>query len=803
MEKNRGADRQHGAAAARQRLLATFGQLQTYIFQIELLKRCDPDVILGGETLRNLKLNAMMVRYLEKHINTGFVKQAEIYLTPMTYALHLSLRYAKKEGESVLAAIESYRLHGNIRKFFSDTMGLAGDCPYHRGVSLRTYGGEVRTEIKFLHDVENILKQLNFCHLITPVDEAESFFDALDGFLSLTIGSGFVVPPQLFDPSHPCSVCFEELCVTANQGEAIHRRMANKICDHITKQIRVRIDREEILRHLPYIAGLDPERKRAALAALEAIGQRMRNTDSSYNQTTIDTADAILEAHNVFLPASKRLYAISELRYWLASGSIGNTDNQTSVMSGTISAFAANLDLLAERECRLDLETAAVELALFNRTMMHFDKAYADNMAELDVIDCLLLGSRSASPDDQIEALIRACYDHHMSAPLLRRLADPDKANEDALRKVLERASKMNSQNNGSNRGGDNLQTKNTLGIITESSDSSDTDEDEQRKSITQRYDLNTNIRNTWEDLIRRVDEDTRERRKLYSEKLTKRSLASLDRCVREQRRELEKTLRINVFGETLLSTFVAAYNGFRSRAGVLTKVINAAGTVIDNRNWDGAFDAHRFMRTSLLRQSIDPAMLPSLTHKFFELVNGPLFCHDRHIFAQPPNTPLYFSVENVGLLPHLREELARFMVTPRGADWTTSTFQGFYDFSGIEGVTAAQRLAWKYIRELILATALFSSVFHCGEVKLSRADRASPGTDGVPLCTDGLYVTYETECPLISVIRAGQNGEITRGTLVVIDKDVFSMLYTVLQQLAPETAERAQQQPEERSSTE
>ncbi|SBO07701.1 Tripartite terminase subunit UL28 [Human alphaherpesvirus 1 strain 17] len=245
--------------------------------------------------------------------------------------------------------------------------------------------------------------------------------------------------------------------------------------------------------------------------------------------------------------------------------------------------------------------------------------------------------------------------------------------------------------------------------------------------------------------------------------------------------------LRVSVHGEVLPATFAAVANGFAARARFCA-LTAGAGTVIDNRSAPGVFDAHRFMRASLLRHQVDPALLPSITHRFFELVNGPLFDHSTHSFAQPPNTALYYSVENVGLLPHLKEELARFIMGAggSGADWAVSEFQRFYCFDGISGITPTQRAAWRYIRELIIATTLFASVYRCGELELRRPDCSRPTSEGRYRYPPGVYLTYDSDCPLVAIVESAPDGCIGPRSVVVYDRDVFSILYSVLQHLAP-----------------
>nr|QBH82605.1 UL28_1 [Human alphaherpesvirus 2] len=444
-------------------------------------------------------------------------------------------------------------------------------------------------------------------------------------------------------------------------------------------------------------------------------------------------------------------------------------------------AFADNLNALAQRELQQETAAVAVELALFGRRAEHFDRAFGGHLAALDMVDALIIGGQATSPDDQIEALIRACYDHHLTTPLLRRLVSPEQCDEEALRRVLARLGA-----GGATGGAEEEEPRAAAeeggrrrGAGTPASEDGERGPEPGAQGPE-----------SWGDIATRAAADVRERRRLYADRLTKRSLASLGRCVREQRGELEKMLRVSVHGEVLPATFAAVANGFAARARFCA-LTAGAGTVIDNRAAPGVFDAHRFMRASLLRHQVDPALLPSITHRFFELVNGPLFDHSTHSFAQPPNTALYYSVENVGLLPHLKEELARFIMGAggSGADWAVSEFQKFYCFDGVSGITPTQRAAWRYIRELIIATTLFVSVYRCGELELRRPDCSRPTSEGLYRYPPGVYLTYNSDCPLVAIVESGPDGCIGPRSVVVYDRDVFSILYSVLQHLAPRLA--------------
>ncbi|AMB17005.1 DNA packaging terminase subunit 2 [Macropodid alphaherpesvirus 1] len=745
------------ASRARQKLLVLLGQLQTYIFQIELLKRCDPQI--GTQQMAKLKLNILQVMQLKLQLGDGLTDQQLRLLTPLSVTVDLLLEYSHREGVRVLRALEVFSATGDPKQFFELSMGLVGPCPYHQPIQLETYGGTIDSEICFLHDVENFLKQLNYCHLITSPMRANQTLAQVKQYLTVTIGSGLIVPPEINDPSHPCFVCFEELCVIANQGTTVARRLADTICNHVTQQAKVRIDANELQRYLPHIQGISEPARTLAMGVMDQLLDRSGHQEGTRENPQLDSihseAGAILEAHDVFKTATPRLYAISEMRFWLISG---NRERQT-----TMETFAANLNELAKRELHQELITTAAELAIFKRRGVRFDRFYEDIVKAVDMIDALILGGQATAPDDQIEALIRACYDHHLTTPLLQRLVNPERCDEEALRKLLTRSEAPSGGDEGTCGEPDTRSPQARL-------DNKDMSEPE-----------------AWADVVARAMTDVRERRRLYAERLTKRSLNALSRCVREQRGELEKMLRVSVYGDVLPVIFSSLFNGFSSRAQFVLNT-SKAGTVIDNRTNANIFDAHRFMRASLLRHHIDSALLPAITHKFFELVNGPFFDHYTHNFAQPPNTALYYSVENVGLLPHLKEELARFILSTNGggASWAISDFQKFYCFDDISGITPTQRVAWKYIRELIIATTLFTAVYRCGEIELRRPDHTYPTPEGHTNYPIGLYITYDTECPLIALVENDPSGDIGPASVVIYDKDVFSILYSILQYLAP-----------------
>lgn len=110
--------------------------------------------------------------------------------------------YAEVEGERVLRAVDDVNLAGP-EGFFRATMRLDEPCEYHVRVHLDTYGGPIDAEVQFLHDAENFLKQLNYCHLITGFEAGLDALESVARFLTRTVGSGIVVPRSCVTPPIP------------------------------------------------------------------------------------------------------------------------------------------------------------------------------------------------------------------------------------------------------------------------------------------------------------------------------------------------------------------------------------------------------------------------------------------------------------------------------------------------------------------------------------------------------------------------------------------------------------------------
>ncbi|ATG31638.1 DNA packaging terminase subunit 2 [Gallid alphaherpesvirus 1] len=752
------------------RLMALAGQLQTLLFQIDILKRCDPEILLQKRLRSRIKHNALMALYIHSLLSNELSMQVNYRLTLQTYCVWLWLRRACSEIAALCNEIDKYSVLKDRKCFFEATLGYGKGfiCPLHAEVQLQLYGMSsiISKELVLINDVENFMKQLNYCHCVVSCKNAIEALNTIDEFLVLSSGGSLVAAPDTYDHGQPCYVCLEELSVTANQGETIYRRLGYKICDHLTRQFPVNVSTDDLKRHLPFLRDVDPEKLKNVLSnetRIEAENhvEAGRTLSSSPGESE---ASKILNKYDVFTEPPGPVYQLSELQYWLASGkrTPSGVESQTTTSQSVLKQLDKDLSELFKRAEDFEQECIRLERTLFEKVHAHFHRvAQAELISpQHSLVDTLITGVLATSPDTEIAALIKACYDHHLSLPLFRRLRNPEKVDTDALEELVEKLRSSDKETQP----------------VTEGTSTSD---------------LTANLRGTIERdedsievLLKKAERDLDVRQKNYVEKLSARSFSNLDRCIKIQRAELEKLMRVNIYGETLPVMYVTLKNAFLARRAFLDIVcaeesLHSKILRID-QNDGRAYDWHQYIRSSITRYQIDQTMLPRLTNRFFEILSGPLFKHHKERFPQPPNTSIYFSVENVGLLPHLKEELANFTKRHRSCDWMTSEFRRFYNFAGISNSTAIQRAACGYIREALFATTAFEKIFHSGNTKLLRADCVEFDLDG-PILENGLYLTFEEEHPLVAVWGVDDRGKLGPASTIIVEKDLYAVLYAIL----------------------
>nr|AAU84532.1 UL28 [Fibropapilloma-associated turtle herpesvirus] len=730
--------------------VALVSRLNAFLFQLELLKRCDPEAVVVSPLRRSLKLNCLMVAYLRDRLEVHVKEQNRTEADYALYSLGLALTSACREAGRCWQLLEEFERNRDKRAFFRGAMGLDVPCPYHVETELRAYGDvRVTKQLSTVNDAENLLKQVNYIHAVVPEAAAAELFARIDDFFSETLANGPVAAFEAYDESAPCAVCFEELCVTANQGQSVYKRLADRVCDHLATRYQVHVDEDDLLKNLPYAGGHAPQRLNALCEDLrharhEAQDERQKaeNGCGATESAVMDETERLLNSFDVFCNVPPAVYKMSELKFWLLAGSGDET---------AIDLYGRRLADLEEKDALLARQEALTSLRLFGVRLTHFH----DLFPPADPMEKVAVGSPRLPPETRMVALINAFYARAADVPLFRRLRETGERNTEALRKVL-------------------VQIQSGETAEGESDDGRETAVGESFRS------QNESLRDL-EELERRVRGETEERKRAYAARLSRRSFLNLSKCVEKQRAFLDKMLSVNVWGQFLLEAAVRTRNGFSRRARFLERVTGFGGEVRDKRHCRTDYDARQFVRNALLRHEVDPALLSELVNRFYELINGPYFTHAYHVFAQPHNTPLYFSVENVGLLPHIKNELASFMLIRNHREWMVSEYKEFYKFPPVcdpektGALNDLQRLAWRYVRELVLASALFHAAFGRDHVLIKRADLSFGKEE------DGLYLTYETECPLVVVLGARDGRLVPGESLVALETDLYSAFDTVL----------------------
>lgn len=651
--------------------LYLLSRLNELTFSIRILECCDPDVALKSYT--HLMYNYMMLRWLWDKYGKELEIQVYTNITTVSYLLFGTMRACLTDCKFLLSCLQEYNISKNRDEYFMKTL-VKPSCVFHKHATLLIGNVVLEKEICTLNDVENILKQINFCYSFIETESFTEIFHILDQFMQVSFMRGPVVPCELYEETTPCYVCFEELCLTANQGESIAFRLSKCLCNHITQTVKVNASIGEVCRCFPNL------KLSSFHDAYREDIEADKDLDSSLNSAC------------VFDEPTDTSFAASEQKFWTSIGTVQKKKQ-----------LKHNLQTLSKTCAAIKKEQNSVELNKFKRISKHF---FFEQSNFKDDIKVLFTGTGIVAPDEQLEAVLETC--------LLHTVDLDNTGDKQALVDIVE----------------DTAASSNNMPLEWITTDSNNV---------------------------------TENRQTMFKKKLAMHNFLRLRQCIDDKKHLLEKKLNVNVYGPALSHILVQLAATFQKRNNFINKALSV-GT------WSNfSLNEHLFIRNAVLSKSITVDDLSDLTNDFFRLLNGPCFSFQYHAFPCSLNTTLYYSVENVGLLPHYRAQLAYYIsdVSDKPSAWMTSKFNEFYNFSTCSTVSEVQDKCWQYLREAVLAFYLVSKSFYLGDIThLMR-------TDGDDKPVDGVYLTHSKKIPVVVVFD--------NGNTFILCKDIYIALYEIV----------------------
>ncbi|BAX36887.1 BALF3 protein [human gammaherpesvirus 4] len=577
--------------------------------------------------------------------------------------------------------------------------------------SVEFYGGhKVDVSLCLINDIEILMKRINSVfYCMSHTMGLESLERALD-LLGRFRGVSPIPDPRLYITSVPCWRCVGELMVLPNHGNPSTAEGTHVSCNHLAVPVNPE----------PVSGLFENEVRQAGLGHLLEAEEKARpggpeeGAVPGPGRPEAEGATRALDTYNVFSTVPPEVAELSELLYWNSGGhAIGATGQGEGGGHSRLSALFA-------RERRLALVRRACEEALAGARLTHLFDAVAPGATER-----LFCGGVYSSSGDAVEALKADCAAAFAAHPQYRAI----------LQKRNELYTRLNRAMQRLGRG----------------------EEEASRESPEVPRPAGAREPGPSGALS-----DALKRKEQYLRQVATEGLAKLQSCLAQQSETLTETLCLRVWGDVVYWELARMRNHFLYRRAFVS------GPWEDRRAGEGAaFENSKYIKTHLFTQTLSSEHLHALTHSLYTFITGPL-AEESGLFPPPSNVALARCCDAAGTLPHQKAFLTSLIwpgIEP--SDWIETSFNSFYSVPG-GSLASSQQILCRALREAVLTVSLYNKTWGRSLI-LRRADAVSPGQALPP---DGLYLTYDSDRPLILLYKG-------RGWVF---KDLYALLYLHLQ---------------------
>nr|WCI99999.1 MAG: BALF3 [Pan troglodytes lymphocryptovirus 1] len=591
--------------------------------------------------------------------------------------------------------------------------------PAQVAYSVEFYGGHrADVSLYLINDIEILMKRINsvfYCMSHTMG------LDGLDRALDLLgrfRGVSPIPDPRLYITSVPCWRCVGELMVLPNHGNPSAAAGARVSCNHLAVPVNPE----------PVSGLFENEVRQAGLGHLLEAEERgpppgalEEGSVPGPGRREAEGAARELDNYSVFSAVPPEVAELSELLYWNSGGhAIGSTGKGEGGGHSRLSALFAG-------ERRLTRVRRACEAALAGARLTHLFDSLSPRATER-----LFCGGVYSSSGDAVEALKADCAAAFTSNPQYRAILQKRNELYTRLNRAMQRLGRGEEGEAGASPGlppAGGLREPGPAGALS----------------------------------------DALKRKEQYLRQVASEGLAKLQACLARQSDTLTETLCLRVWGDVVYWEMACLRNHFLFRRAFVS------GPWEDRRAGEGAaFENSKYIKTHLFTQTLSAEHLHALTHSLYTFITGPL-AEERGLFPPPSNVALARCCDAAGTLPHQKVFLTSLIwpgIEP--SDWIETSFNSFYSVP--EGsLASSQQILCRALREAVLTVSLYNKTWG-RSLGLRRADAVSPGAALPP---DGLYLTYDSDRPLILLNKG-------RGWVF---KDLYALLYLHLQMVQDDSA--------------
>lgn len=663
--------------------------------------------------IRTITENYTNLCKLKEKIFPALLKQNSIQTTNLSLELEHLIENLLAVFKKMISSYTAFTRDCDVNMYFQKML-LHGDGGCEMTHLLKFYGDDVvNLHMNIINDIEIFLKRLNSVFYCVPATQGIACLKDIGQFLKHLRGISPIPETYLYSQDVACVKCLNEIMMLPNQGESTRVSLNNITCNHVTFSVPGE--------HVRGLFENELKQRGVPMQPLQATPNIEENIEipSLKHGESLDEMHPALVRYSVFEHIPSAIAELSNLIYW---DSLKSKEEHKK-------ASCSQLAELLTQEALLQNTRKELDISIHGHALHHF---FDDiHIPSLEKIFC---GSVFNGIEDVIEALKNDCSSVFLEQKQYKYMS----FNRDEVYNSL--VGRMKAMH----------KAKNSKGL-----------KDGEQPSHQPTEKLNM-IPKSEEDIIY----DACHRKQTYLKQLADDGIAKLHNCLTKQGETLYNMLNLRVWGDVIYAHLSMLMNHFLFRHAF------AADTLWENKTVPSSemFENSKYIKSTLFSQTLSNEHLHDLTMEFYKLINGPI-AYNGGIFPQPENVVLAKAFECAGILPHQKLKLTAMLwpgIKPK--DWIETEFNNFYHIPKM-CLQLAQEKIWSYIRELVLSVSLYNNIFG-QELCIYSASLYHPKQEKL---VDGIYVTYESHCPLILINKS-------RGWIF---KDLYALLYAHLQCLS------------------
>lgn len=640
--------------------------------------------------------NAFTVLHLHETLSVSLKDQIFFHCSPIILYVYILLNNLCKEFHSMDKALCIFQNTNDYSAYYKTIYSLE-TCMFHKKCEIKLINNKcIDIELLNFSHVERFLCKINVVFPLIKAADGIKICENIIDILGEFIGISSVAKYELYPFNTNCCVCYEELQIIPNNGQSVNKRLKTHICEHIAKMQSFNFCAEEYLNVLEHDLHTHSILTDEIKACLHDAKKSLLASREDYDSE----AENILRNYDIFAKnIPEHIYTLSDLTYW---------SKTSEKILHTATLTLKQLNIYNEI-----LKNVKQKISMFlydHRSNDCFDIF----SSMIDRQHSVFIGSLFTSLNEVTSVLAAQCLQAFENNAMFKDAKNIDPINS-TMRSIITSVKENNSHVN--------LESYRAAHYNIGSYD---------------------------------VHEEVKARKKQYFNKIANIGYNKIKDSIERESKHINKLIHLNTVGNVCFEMLSKIINMFSNRAKLHSFIENGVNLLAVTH-----YDNHLHVRNNLSRQIIAEENRNILIQQMYFLLNGPLFDHRHDFFPLPGNIDMAYAYDNAEILPHKKEEFMQCIhASWASQEWMISAYNEFFCVKNDEDINIAQEKIWKFIKELVIAVALYNDLYG-HKLQIFRIDETVPSPCGI-------YLTYDHEISLL----------LKTETNIFYGNDLYSLLY-------------------------